>query len=225
MTSEKILKDLRKLHNKKNIEGMAKFGINPEFALGISVTQLRRTAKTIGKDHQIALELWKSKIHEARILATIIDLPKEVNIEQMESWVLDFNSWDLCDQCCNNLFSKTVYAYDKALEWSSREETFVKRAGFTLMAVLAVNAKHYTDDQFYPFFERIVEECGDERNFVKKAVNWALRQIGKRNISLNEKAVEISESLSHKNTKSAIWIGRDAFNELTNWKIQSKLKP
>lgn len=224
MTAEQIISELKKLGNTKNLEGMARFGINPDFAIGISIKNLREAAKHLPHNHQLALDLWGSGLHEARILASILDIPKQVTEKQMDDWAIKFNSWDLCDQCCNNLFRKTVYSYDKALEWSFRDETFVKRAGFTLMAVSAVHRKEYSDDMFYPFFERIIAESGDERNFVKKSVNWALRQIGKRNITLNNRAVEISAQLAEYNSNSARWIGKDAYRELTNSKINDTLK-
>ncbi|MBK7104611.1 MAG: DNA alkylation repair protein [Ignavibacteriae bacterium] len=216
---DEIIKILRHNKNPKNVEGMAKFGINPEFALGISMPFLRNLGKQIGKNHNLAIEFWKTKIHEAQILATIIDDPKLVTKSQMNSWVKDFNSWDLCDQCCMNLFRKSEFAFEKSLEWLERKEEFVKRAGFALAATLAVHSKYLTNEDFEIYLQKIIEKSDDERNFVKKAVNWALRQIGKRNIYLNKKAIEVSEKLINSKSKSAKWIGKDALKELTSEKI------
>ena len=167
----------------------------PNSALGISIPHLRKTAKEIGKDHKLASELWNSGIHEVRILATMIDDPTKVTKSQMNKWVKDFNSWDLCDQCCNNLFGKTPFAIEKSFEWVERKEEFVRRAGFVLMAVLAVHNKKMSDEEFIAYFPIIEQHSVDERNFVKKAVNWALRQIGKRNINLNKEAILLCKKL------------------------------
>ena len=220
MNTKEILIELKQNENSKNKIGMARFGINTDKAFGISVKFLRALGKEIGKNHKMALELWESGYHEARILATIIDEPEKTSKTQLNNWLKDVNSWDLCDQLCNNLIVKTVYAYDLAFDWSRRKSEFTKRAGFTLFAVIAVHWKHLDDNDFIRIFPRIVEEANDERNFVKKAVNWALRQIGKRNSNLNKLAVEISQELIAVESKSAKWIGRDAFNELTDDKLR-----
>lgn len=168
---------------------MSRFGINPKNTLGISVYIIRGIAKKTGTNHKLAQQLWNSRIHEARLLAGFIDEPARVSERQMERWVKDFDSWDVCDQVCGNLFDKTKFAYKKALEWATRKEEFVKRAGFVLMAALSVHDKKTKDQKFERFFPAIKRYSTDERNFVKKAVNWALRQIGKRNINLNKKAI------------------------------------
>jgi 3-methyladenine DNA glycosylase AlkD len=195
MTYQDIIKLLKSHSNPKNVAGMARFGINSKNTLGISMPFLRNLGKKIGKDHNLALKLWQSKIHEAMILAVLIDDPKLVTEKQMDSWVKDFDSWDVCDQACLNLFDKTEFAWDKVIEWSKRKEEFVKRAGFALMAVLAVHDKKAKDEQFIKLFPIIKRESTDERNFVKKAVNWALRQIGKRNANLNKQALKIAEEI------------------------------
>jgi len=210
--------------NPANVAGMARFGINPENTLGISIPELRSMAKEIGKDHALAQELWTSGIHEARILAAFVDDPKKVTEVQMEWWVADFDSWDVCDQVCCNLFDRTPYAYQKALEWSCREEEFVRRAGFALMAWLPVHDKKAGDEQFEIFFPAIIRESSDGRNYVKKAVNWALRNIGKRNRSLNQRAIETAEKIARIDSKTAHWIARDALKELTSPAIQGRLK-
>ncbi len=179
---EEILIKLKSLSNPEAVAGMARFGINTKKAYGVSIPDLRKMAKGIGKNHILAQKLWDSGIHEARILAGMIDLPERVTEKQMKHWVKDFNSWDVCDQVCSNLFDKTKFAYPKAIKWSKRNEEFVKRAGFVLMAALAVHDKEASDKEFLKFLPIIKREATDERNFVKKAVNWALRQIGKRNL-------------------------------------------
>jgi 3-methyladenine DNA glycosylase AlkD len=224
MNSNQIISDLKKLKNLSNIEGMARFGINPNSALGISIPHLRKTAREIGKNHKLALDLWNSGIHEVRILATMIDEPEKVTKSQMDKWVKDFNSWDLCDQCCNNLFGKTPFAIEKSFEWADKKEEFVRRAGFVLMAVLSVHNNEMNDEQFIAYFSIIERYSGDERNFVKKAVNWALRQIGKRNINLNKEATNVCNRLLESNSKSAKWIANDALRELTSDKVLVRLK-
>ena len=224
MTSDQIISNLKKIKNPTNIEGMARFGINPNSALGISIPHLRKTAKQIGKDHKLASELWNSGIHEVRILATMIDDSTKVTKSQMNKRVKDFNSWDLCDQCCNNLFGKTPFAIEKSFEWVERDEEFVRRAGFVLMAVLAVHNNKMSDEEFITYFPIIEQHSVDERNFVKKAVNWSLRQIGKRNINLNKEAVLLCKKIMLSNSKAAKWIANDALKELTSDKILTRLK-
>ena len=224
MNSTEVLKKLKSLANPESVKGMARFGIKSENAYGVSILDLRKLAKQIGKNHTLAGQLWSSGIHEARILAGMVDDPEQVTESQMEHWVNDFDSWDVCDQCCSNLFDKTVFAYLKAIEWSERKEEFVKRAGFVLMAVLAVHDKAADDDQFAQFFPIIKREATDRRNFVKKAVNWALRQIGKRNRALNQAAIDVGKEIKTIDSKAARWIAGDALRELTCEKVKSRLQ-
>ncbi len=223
MKVQDILTHLHSIASEKRIHDMKRVNINASDAIGISIYQLRSYAKEIGKSHSLAQQLWQSKIHEARLLACLIDEANCVTSDQMEAWVKDFDSWDICDQCCSNLFDKTPYAISKALEWSACKDTFVKRAGFVLMACLSVHNKQMENIQFDIFFDCIIRECNDDRNFVKKAVNWALRQIGKRNLELNLKAIQIAESIKRNNTKSAQWIANNALTELKSEKIQKRL--
>ncbi len=224
MQYEDILKKLKGLSDPKAVEGMARFGINPENTYGVSIPNLRKTAKEIGTDHALAEQLWESCIHEARILASMIDSPEMVTEEQMERWVKDFDYWEICDQCCMNLFEKTKLAYQKCGQWSSREEEFVKRAGFVLMARLAVSDKRANDGRFERLLPLIKREASDDRNLVKKAVNWALRQIGKRNINLNRTAIETAKEIQEMDSRSARWIAHDAIRELTSDDVQRRLK-
>ncbi len=208
-----IIEQLKALAIPENVKGMTRFGINPTNTLGVSMPKIRQLGRR-KKDHQIALGLWKTGIHEARILASIIDEPKLVTAQQMDAWTADFDSWDVCDQVCSNLYSKTPYAIDKAIEWSTSDLEFVKRAGFALMACIAVHNKQVEDIVFLRFLEIIESSSTDGRNFVKKAVNWALRQIGKRNAQLHVPALMTSRKLSRSSDKTARWIGMDAVREL-----------
>ncbi|WP_255251476.1 DNA alkylation repair protein, partial [Candidatus Methanoperedens sp. BLZ2] len=224
MQYEEILNRLKSLSNPEAVAGMARFGINPINTCGVSIPTLRKIARETGKDHTLAQELWSSGIHEARILASLIDVPEKVNEEQMEKWVVDFDSWDVCDQCCSNLFDKTSLAYQKAIEWSNRKEEFVKRAGFVMMATIAVHDKMAADKEFLKFLPRIKKESVDNRNFVRKAVNWALRQIGKRNLNLNGIAIKTAKEILEIDSKTAKWVASNALAELTNEKVQKRLR-
>lgn len=214
-----IIKKLNPMRNEKNIAGMKRFGISSKNTLGVSVVELRKLAKTIGKNHNIAIGLWNSGIHEARILASFIEEVDKIDEKQMEKWVKDFDSWDICDQVCSNIFDKTPFAKNKVEEWTRRKEEFVKRAGFVLMAVTAVHDKKATNEVFKKWLPIIKRESKDERNYVRKAINWALRQIGKRNEYLGKKALSVAIELSSSDSKTAKWIGSDAKRELL-----SKLK-
>jgi 3-methyladenine DNA glycosylase AlkD len=224
MRAEELLSKLKALSDPEAVAGMARFGINPAEAYGVSISNLRKLAKEIGRDRLLAQELWSSGVHEARILASMIDDPKAVTEAQLESWAKEFNSWDICDQCCNNLFAKTRFAYRKAIQWSNRGEEFVKRAGFALMAQLAVHDKRADDSEFMQFLYVISREAVDDRNFVKKAVNWALRSIGKRNIFLNRMAIETARKIEKMDFRSSRWIASDALRELTGEAVRKGLR-
>jgi 3-methyladenine DNA glycosylase AlkD len=215
---------LKSLANPEAVAGMARYGISAQNTLGVSVPALRRMAREIGRDHLLAQELWSSGVHEARILASMIDDPRLVTDEQMEAWAADFDSWDVCDQCCGNLFDKTEFAYRKAVEWAARDEEFVKRAGFALVAWLAFHDKRAPDEAFLEFLPVIKRESVDGRNYVKKAVNWALRHIGKRNAALNIMAIEAAKEIQEMGSKPGRWIASDALRELTSGKVQERLR-
>jgi 3-methyladenine DNA glycosylase AlkD len=223
-TLDSILAHLHSLANAENVAGMARFGINPQGTLGISIYTLRPLAKKIGKDHRLAGELWASGIHEARILAAFIDDPVQVTTRQMDAWAADFDSWDVCDQVCCDLFYHSPLAWDKAVEWSARKEEFVKRGAFALMAGLAWHDKTAADAQFEPFFVLIAREADDGRNYVKKAVNWALRNIGKRNLALHARAIETAQQIAQQPSRSARWIASDALRELQNPKTIARVE-
>ena len=211
---QKVLRELKSMEDKRCVEGMARYGIRSERCYGISMTKLMAIKKRVGKDHDLADGLWKSKIHDARLLACLIDDPKLVTEDQMESWVRDFDNWAICDGCCGHLFDQTPYAYKKAREWSKRKEEYVRRAGFVLIATLTVHDKKAGDDVFLKFLPAIRRAATDERNYVAKAVNWALRQIGKRNPRLNAEAIKVAEQIHELDSKSAKWIASDALREL-----------
>ena len=219
------IKKLKSRSNKKVIASMERFGINPrnKNAIGVRVPDIRAIAKELGKNHQLAQELWNSKIHEAMVLALMIDDPKLVSEKQMEDWVADIDSWDICDSCCGNLFDKTSFGYKKAIEWPKRKQEYVKRAGFALMAYIAIHDKKITNRELEKFLPIIEKGSIDERNFVRKAVNWALRQIGKRNKNLNKSALKCANRIRVKDSKSARWIAADAIRELKSSQVQGRL--
>jgi 3-methyladenine DNA glycosylase AlkD len=223
LTKKNVLDELRSLSDPDAVKGMARFGISATNTLGVSVPNLRLIARKVGKEHKLAQDLWSSEIHEARILASMIDDPKLVDEKQMEEWVNEFDSWDVCDQCCGNLFDKTKFAYRKSVEWSGKDPEFVKRAGLIMMAELAVHDKTAPDKEFLKFLS-IIEKSSDERNFVKKAINWALRQIGKRNLFLNKEAIVVATRMRKSESKASKWIASDALRELKSDPVQIKLR-
>jgi len=221
---DEILDRLRSLGDPRNVEGMARYGIRVTKAFGVSAPNLRALAKEIGRDHMLAGRLWRTGVHDARIFAALIDDPAKVTIPQMERWAKDFNSWAVCDSACGCLFDKTPHAWDKAVEWTERQEEYVKRAGFVLMAALAVHDKKTADERFLAFLPLIAQHATDDRNFVKKAVNWALRQIGKRSRCLNGAAVRTAQEIRRTDSTAARWIASDALRELTSDKVRRRIK-
>jgi 3-methyladenine DNA glycosylase AlkD len=224
MDYKKIIEKLKSLSDPEAVEGMARYGITPEKTYGVSIPNLRKIAKETGRDQDLSLRLWECNTRETRILAGMIGDPVKVTLEQMESWVREFTYWEICDQCCMNLFEKTVFAYRQAEQWSMNEEEFIKRSGFVLMARLAVSDKKADDNHFENFLPLIKREAADGRNFVKKSVNWALRQIGKRNLNLNKKAILTAKEIQQLDSKPARWIASDALRELTSDAVQNRLK-
>ena len=224
MTLDEILDRLNTQRDPAAVAGMARYGIVGQEVFGVKVPLLRAWAKEAGRDHALAQQLWAYPSRETRVLATMIDHWNWVEDAQMESWVADFDSWEVCDQACGNLFAHTPFAYNKAVAWSERPEEFVKRAGFVLMADLAHRDQKSTDEALAAFLPIIEREAGDGRNFVKKAVNWALRDIGKRNLNLNQQAIAVAKTLIAQTSTGARWNGRDALRELTSEKVQSILR-
>ena len=213
-TLEEALGKLQAQARPDQLEGMARFGIATDRRLGLSVPTMRRIAKELGKDHKLALALWKTGIPEAQIVATLVDPPEKLTEKQMDAWVKDLKSWDVCDQVCGNLFDKSPLAWKKAREWAGREEEFVRRAAFALMAYLAWHDKEAGDEAFIQLLPVVQQAADDERNFVKKAVNWALRGIGKRNARLKKAAIQTAREIQATDSKAARWIAADALREL-----------
>jgi 3-methyladenine DNA glycosylase AlkD len=218
-----VLAELRSLGSPGNVEGMGRFGMQTEQRLGVSVPDMRKLARQLGRDHHLALALWKSGIQEARIVAGMVAEPERLTESQMESWVLDLDSWDVCDQLCMNLLEKSPLALKKIHDWSKRDEEFVKRAAYALLACLARHDKAADDQQFIDLLPLIERGATDERNFVKKAVNWALRVIGKRNRNLNREALAVARRIAKLDSKAARWIASDAIRELESEKIRARL--
>jgi 3-methyladenine DNA glycosylase AlkD len=224
MTLDQVLKTLESQSNPAAVRGMARFGITAARVFGWSAPALKKLARGIGKDHDLAQRLWSTQILEARILAGLIDEKQKVSEQQMENWAMDFDSWAVCDGTCLNLFRYTPFAYEKCREWSNRREEFVKRAAFALMACLAVGDKAANDRVFLRFLPLIKKQAGDPRNYVRKAVNWALRQIGKRNQRLNRAAIGAARDIHGLDSPSARWIASDALRELRSPAVQRRVK-
>jgi 3-methyladenine DNA glycosylase AlkD len=230
-----ILAELRAMGSEKNRAGMARYGINVQDAFGVSVYELRKVAKRLGTGHGLALALWATGNHEARLLACFVDDPSLVSDRQVEAWARDFDSWDICDQATTSLFDRTKHAWSKAVAWATRDDEWVKRAGFSLMAGLAVHDKSAGNRAFLRLLPLIERGATDPRNFVKKAVNWALRNIGKRNRALNAAAIACAERIRAAanqraggerggDPRSARWVAADALRELASDKVQARLR-
>jgi len=215
LSFEQMMERLQTMADPGAVAGQARFGITAGAPLGISMPALRQLARG-QHDHALAASLWQTGFHEARILASLVDELPLVTRVQMERWAQDFDSWDVCDQVCWNLFDRTPFALDLAKEWPLRPQEFVRRAGFTLMAGLALHDKRLDDSQFLPFFSLMVQYATDERNFVKKAVNWALRGVGKRNPALRKQAIQTARQIQQIDSPTARWIASDALRELEN---------
>jgi len=223
MDCKNIIDKLKLSADPANIAGMRRYAINTDNALGVSMPVIKQIARETGKNHSLALELWNTEVREARILAGLIDIASMVTESQIDCWVCDFNSWDICDSTCMHLFDKTIFANKKISQWCESECEFIKRAGFVLMASLAVHDKKAEDAIFIKFLGTIAEKSNDNRNFVKKAVNWALRQIGKRNLNLNRCAIETATAILNTDSRSAKWIASNALRELQCDKIQKRI--
>ena len=220
----RVVAELRRLGTKRNVEGMARYGIRAKKVFGDSKPKLDSLAKEIGKNHALGLELWSTGIQDAKILAGLISEPEEVTGAQMELWVRDFDNWDSCDGTCCHLFVFADAAWEKAFAWTERKEEFQKRGGFALVAYLAYRDKDAADSKYLEFLKVIEREAGDERNFVRKAVNWALRNIGKRNVRLNRAAIAVAKRLRKKESRAARWIAADALRELEGEAVQARLR-
>lgn len=223
MTYRQVIATLQKMSNPKNVAAMARFGISSKGTLGISIPRLRRLARQIGRDHALAPQLWKSGYHEARILAGFVADPAQLTPAQAEQWVSAFDSWDVCDQV-SALFERAPFARKKIRQWAASDREFVKRAAFAMIAGLAVHDKTAADEEFEPLLRLITRASTDNRNFVRKAVNWALRNIGKRNRRLNLRAVAVSRKIARIDSKAARWIAADALSELQSEAVRRRLQ-
>jgi 3-methyladenine DNA glycosylase AlkD len=222
MEYDEVIARLKAEANPANVAGMARYGISTTNTLGISIYTLRKISRELKKDHELALRLWDSGFHEARILASFIDEPEKVTEAQLERWVKDFDSWDVGDQV-SELISKTPHVLKKIHDWADRDAEFVKRAAFSLIAEISCHDKKMTDGEFEQFFIVIKNAATDERNFVKKAVNWALRNIGKRNVALNQRAIGVAREIQKMDSKAARWIAADALRELMSEAVQKRV--
>jgi 3-methyladenine DNA glycosylase AlkD len=221
--ADEIVERLRSLGNRANLPGMARYGIDVSHAVGVTIPVLRGIARETGTDHGLALALWRTEVHEARILASMVDDAGRVTVRQMDAWARDFDSWDLCDQVCGNLFDRTRHALERIPAWAGRSETFVRRAAFATIAGVTVHRRDVADDDLRSFFPLIEAAADDDRNYVRKAVSWALRQIGKRNRALNADAVAVAERLHERQTRPARWIASDVLRELTSEAVRARL--
>lgn len=219
-----IIETLKLKSRKDQLEGMARYGIRIDNRLGVSIPDIRKIAKQFGKNHKVALELWNSGYADAKITAALIDEVEKVKSSQMDEWVKDFDSWDVCDQVCMNLFDKTPYAWDKIIEWSRREEEFVKRAAFSLLACIAWHDKKTNDNQFIRYFPIIKRNIDDDRNYVKKAVSWSLRHMGKRNINLRKAVLDFANEIKEFDSKNARWLASDVIKDLNSESTKRRLK-
>ena len=212
-----VVNKLRRLGSKSARDGLARYGIPADNALGIAVGTLHKLAKELGRNHELAAGLWKSGYLEARMLATFVDEPARVTPAQMDRWCRDFDNWGICDTVCFHLFDRTPYAYDKVEQWAKSPEEFIKRGAFALLASLALHDKAADDESFLRYLPLIEKAAPDDRNFVKKGVSWALRGIGKRQ-TVREAAIDVAARLAESPEPAARWIGRDALRDLTKKK-------
>jgi 3-methyladenine DNA glycosylase AlkD len=223
MNKDEVLAWLERTGTRRTVEGMARYGLPSDRAFGVPVGTMQARAKRIGKDHALAAALWESGWYEARMMAAFVDDPRRVTRRQMNAWAADFDNWGICDTACFHLFDRTPFAWTKARQWSASPREFVKRAGFALMASLVAHDKTAPDARFRAMLPLIEKGARDERNFVKKGVNWALRTIGKRNAGLNAAAVAVAQRLAQSKNAAPRWIGKDALRELASPKVRARL--
>jgi 3-methyladenine DNA glycosylase AlkD len=223
MDAAETLAWLERKGTRRAVEAMARYAIVAPRAFGVSVGALRDFARRNGKDHRLAADLWASGWYEARMLATMVDDPAQVTRRQMNAWAADFDNWAICDTACFHLFDRTPFAYDKAAEWARSPREFVRRAGFALMASLAVHDKAAPPARYRPFLALVEAYAGDERNFVKKGVSWALRTIGRRDPALHEGALGLAERLAESAEPAARWVGHDARRDLGKAAVRARL--
>jgi 3-methyladenine DNA glycosylase AlkD len=227
-TSDRVdqaVKWLERRGTKKNRDGMARYGIVAPKAFGVSVANIRQLGKTLGRDHDLAAALWETGWYEARMLTAFVDEPDRVTPAQMDRWARDFDNWAICDHLCFHLFDRTPHAWRKIGQWSSKRDEFVKRAAFALLASVALHDKKEADAPFVRSLRLIENAATDERNFVKKAVSWAVRSVGRRNKDLNAASVAVATRLAESPDRASRWVGKDALRELASAAVQRRLKP
>lgn len=224
MEYEDIIERFESLKNEDNIKGQERFGIKSNKGYGIRMPEIRKIAKEVGRNHEIAVKLWNQGYHESKILAFMVEEEDKFTEKQLDLWIKDFDSWDVVDQACINFLRRIDFAIEKIPEWAKSDEEFIKRTAFSLIAVLAVHEKKESDDYFRKYYTLIKEASCDNRNFVKKAVNWSIRQIGKRNRVLNKEMIDLSNEILQNDCKASNWIGRNAIKELESEKVQSKFQ-
>jgi 3-methyladenine DNA glycosylase AlkD len=223
MDKNEVLEWLERRGTQRTVKGMARYGIEAKRAFGVPMGTLLSLSKRIGKDHALALALWESGWYEARLLAALVGDPERMTRRQMNAWATSFENWADCDTACFKLFDRSPFAWEKARQWSGSPRLFVKRGGFALIACLALHDKAAPDKKFLAFLPVIERGARDERNFVKKAVNWALRAIGRRNFELNAAAVAVANRLALSEAAAARWVGKNALRELSSSKVRAQL--
>jgi 3-methyladenine DNA glycosylase AlkD len=223
MTTAEILEWLESRGSRRNVEGMARYGIVAKQAFGVSMAPMQSLTKKLGKDHALALELWQTGWHEARTLAAFLDEPGRVTRRQMSAWVSDFDNWAICDTVCFHLFDRSPFAWEMARRWAGSPREFVKRAGFALMASLGGHDRATADAKFLSLMPLIERGARDERNFVKKGVSWALRRIGGRSPALHDAAMALARRLAESPEAACRWVGRDALRDLSRPLVRSRL--
>ncbi len=220
---EAVMESLRRLASKAVLEGMARYGIPSDHALGVSVANMQKLAKSLGKNHELAAALWETGVYEARFLTSFVDDPSQVTSKQMDQWCLAFDNWAICDTLCFHLFDRTPFAFAKVQQWASHSGEFVKRTSFALLACLALHDKTAADKRFQDGLALCEQAADDERNFVKKGVSWAVRAIGRRNADLHALAIDLSLRLVESSSATARWIGKDALKDLQKAAVINKL--
>jgi 3-methyladenine DNA glycosylase AlkD len=223
MNKNEVLTWLERRGTRRTVEEMARYGIEAKRAFGVTMGTLLTLRRRLGKDHALAEALWASGWYEARLLAALVGDPQRVTRRQMNAWAAGFENWGDCDTACFHLFDRTPFAWEKARQWAASPREFVKRAAFALMACLALHDKTASNERFLALLPLIEKGARDERNFVKKGVNWALRAIGRRNLALNAAALKVATRLAQSEEAACRWVGKDALRELTSPKVRSRL--
>ncbi len=212
-------------HSKKSVrDGMARYAIPNDKALGVLMGDIQKLAKVLGRDHALALELWKTDVYEARMLGAYVDDPTLVTPAQMDAQARDFDNWAICDTLCFALWVRTPHAFAKIRKWATHKDEYVKRASFALLASMALKHKESTDADYLPTLPLMEKAAADERNFVKKAVSWALRGVGRRSVTLNKASLVLAKKLAASKDATPRWIGKDALRELSSAAVQKRLK-